>query len=680
MLIIKEGAGNPKPSFYLLLILREMKPSNLLIIIASSILAITACKKDKSSGTASTDILQLVTTKIGTTYLSLETTNTGIPIDKGIVIRFSTKLDTSLVTKNILLTKGDTSILCNVAYLDEFKTVTLTPRQSLKNLTSYNIQITSGLKGMEGESFPGVAYTFTTINGEMLIENILLNGKVFNGSTTLQNIDPKAVSIVISFSQALTPSNYQSFITLSGNSGLSFSLSTDNKKLTVSNTTKLNYYQHYYFVISSSLTASNGYLFGGFNNSFYTQVDSTPKFTVLTDDALLTLVQQQTFKYFWDFAHASCGMARERNTSGDIVTTGGSGFGVMALIVGMDRGFITRADGLTRLDLILSFLETCDRYHGAWPHWLNGTTGKVVPFTTNDDGADLVETSYMVQGLLTMRQYLDSSLSKEKAMVDRINSLCSSVEYDWFTRDENVLYWNWSPNSGWAVNVKIQGYNETLITYILAGTSTTHPISANVYKTGYAGNGSIENGNTYYGYQLPLGEAYGGPLFFTQYSYLGLDPRLLQDSYANYWKQNVNQSLINHAYCATNPLSYIGYSGDCWGLTASDNPNGYSAQSPTNDLGVITPTAAISSIPYTPTQSLAAIKFFYYVLGDKLWGDYGFYDAFDVTAGWWASSYLAIDEGPIICMIENYRTGLLWNLFMSAPEVKTGLDKLGFTY
>jgi hypothetical protein len=283
-------------------------------------------------------------------------------------------------------------------------------------------------------------------------------------------------------------------------------------------------------------------------------------------------------------------------------------------------------------------------------------------------------------GLYTMRQYLDSTNSAEKIMIQRINTLINGVDYNWYTQGQNVLYWNWSPDYGFAVNVKVEGYNETLITYIVAAASMTHGISADAYHQGYAHNGGIKNGNTYYGYVLPLGEPYGGPLFFTQYTYLGVDPRNLSDEYANYWQQNVNHSLINYSYCAANPHKWIGYSTSSWGLTASDNPWGYSAHSPTHDLGVISPTAAVSALPYAPAQSLNAIRHFYFILGNRLWGTYGFYDAFDVTEGWWASSYIAIDEGPIIGMIENYRTQLLWNLFMSCPEVQQGLTKLGFSY
>ncbi|MEA3462589.1 MAG: glucoamylase family protein, partial [Bacteroidota bacterium] len=401
----------------------------------------------------------------------------------------------------------------------------------------------------------------------------------------------------------------------------------------------------------------------------------------LTDDKLLDLVQHQTFKYFYDFAHPESGMSRERNSTLDTVTSGGTGFGIMALVVGVERGFITRQEATAHLEKILDFLESCDRYHGVWPHWLSGSTGEVIPFSAKDNGADLVETAFLVQGLITMREYLWASDSKEKELKDRIDALWQSVEWDWFTQEgEEVLYWHWSPEFEWEMNHAIRGHNETLITYVLAASSPTHSIDSLVYHKGYAREGEIINGSEFYGIKLPLGGELGGPLFFSHYSFLGLDPRNLEDLYANYWEQNVNHSLINRQYCIENPLNYKGYSADCWGLTASDNHQFYSAHSPTNDLGVITPTAAISSIPYTPEHSLKAIRHFYYELGDKLWGEYGFYDSFNQSENWWADSYLAIDQGPIVVMIENYRTGMLWELFMSAPEIATGLQKLGFSY
>ena len=303
------------------------------------------------------------------------------------------------------------------------------------------------------------------------------------------------------------------------------------------------------------------------------------------------------------------------------------------------------------------------------------------PFSQRDNGADLVETAFLVQGMLTVRQYLDPGIPQEMDLINLINELWEGVEWDWFRKeDENVLYWHWTPDYEWQINLPIRGHNETQIVYVLAAASPYHSIDKVVYDEGYARSGNILNGNIYYGYELPLGPEKGGPLFFSHYSYLGMDPRNLQDEYADYWDQNKNHTLINQAYCIDNPRNYIGYSEDCWGLTASDEKGGYSAHSPTNDRGVVTPTAAISSLPYTPEKSMAAIRHFYYMLGDRLWGEYGFYDAFNITEEWVASSYLAIDQGPIICMIENYRSGLLWELFMSAPEIQNGLKKLNFSY
>ncbi len=629
----------------------------------------------------STGTIQLAQVKAGPVVLKTGETTLDIEVDSSFTIYFNNTLDPSSVNGSILLKKADnTGISCYLVVFNNNRNIRLTPQKPLDHFTNYKLQINSGLKGSNGETFPGVEFLFITIAGKLRIETITINQQAFQIPAIPKNIDFKNVSIEIGFSDSLDPANMNSYFSMSSGMPLSFSLSGNNKHVSVSNTQNLKDFSRCFFNISKNLTSKNGFPFDGFTNYFYTTVDSTPKFPIITDDQLLTLIQMKTFRYFYDFAHPSCGLARERNTSGDLVTMGGSGFGVMALIVGMERGFITRDQGLTRLVKILTFLETCDRYHGAWPHWLNGNTGKVIPVTTNDDGADLVETSYMIEGLVTMRQYLNPAVPAEQSLVTRIDALADAVEYDWFTRGQNVLYWHWSPDLGWIMNMQIRGYNETLITYIVAATSTTHTITAAVYTQGYAQNGGIKNGNSYYGYVLPLGESFGGPLFFTHYSFLGLDPRTLQDQYANYLEQGVNQSLINWTYCFTNPKGFVGYSQACWGLTASDTPWGYGAQSPTNDMGVITPTAAVSALAYTPVQSMNAIRFFYYILGDHLWGDYGFYDAFDPSEGWWADSYLAIDEGPIVCMLENSRTHLLWNLFMSSPKVGAGLIKLGFTH
>jgi hypothetical protein len=405
----------------------------------------------------------------------------------------------------------------------------------------------------------------------------------------------------------------------------------------------------------------------------------------MSDTALLDLVQKQTFRYFWDFAHPVSGLARERSNQSfdygsEVVTIGGTGFGVMAIVVATERGWITRDTAAKRLLKMIRFLAKANSYHGVFPHWLNGATGQTIPFSRKDDGADLVETSYLFQGLLTARQYFNQNSRLESDLRNRINFLWNDVEWNWFTKGgEEVLYWHWSPNNGWAMNFPIRGYNECLITYVLAASGERYPVSNAVYHRGWAQSNFFKNGKSFYGYTLPLGFDYGGPLFFSHYSFLGLDPRGLKDQYADYWEQNRNHTLINHAYCVDNPKKWKGYADDCWGLTSSDSYVGYASHSPTRDLGVISPTAALSAFPYTPDLSMKALRHFYNDLGNKIWGDYGFVDGFSESKDWYAKSYLAIDEGPIVVMIENYRTGLLWKLFMSCPEVQDGLRKLGFS-
>ena len=414
---------------------------------------------------------------------------------------------------------------------------------------------------------------------------------------------------------------------------------------------------------------------------FITSIDSSDKFPLLSDSQLLDTVQRRTFRYFWEFGHPISGMARERNSSGDVITTGGTGFGIMSIISAVNRNFITRTEGRDRILKITNFLlNNCTRYHGAFAHWLNGASGATIPFSSNDNGADLVETSYLINGLLTARQYFNGVDGVETDLRTKINIIWNGVEWNWFRQNnQNVLYWHWSPTLNWVINQQVRGWNEALIVYVLASSSLTDSIPKVVYDNGWAGNGSMRNNNTYYGYQLPLGPSNGGPLFFAHYSFLGINPNGLVDAYANYQTQTTNHTKINYEYCKANPRRYYGYSNLCWGLTASDIPTGYGANEPNNDRGVITPTAALSSIPYTPTESMNALKFFYYKLGDKLWGPYGFYDAFSLKDLWFANSTLAIDQGPIIVMIENYRSGLLWNLFSGAPEIKNGLRRLGFT-
>lgn len=625
-------------------------------------------------------ILQLNELRLGSYQLNVTdpAKNTTAPVDQALQGTFAAALDVASVTEGIQLRKKNgAAVVLTFTFLDNNKTFLALPAQPLDAYQEYEVILSNQLRGNQGEVFPGLTLGFTTVPATLTITSLKFNTVEALNTSPVTNITQ--LQIDVTFSAPLkTEFASGTYFKVSNTQSLSLviALSGDQKTVTLTSTQKLPSLTRHQLWISDEITGMHEEVFSIYTKLFYSGINPTPVFPEISDEALLTLVQQQTFKYFWDFAHPVSGMARERNTSGDVVTSGGSGFGLMAIIVGIERGFITRQQGIERLDKILDFLETADRFHGVWSHWINGSTGKVIPFSTKDDGGDLVETSFLVQGLLTFRQYLNPSDGTEQTLISRINTLWSEVEWDWYRKNnENVLYWHWSPNYNWDMNFAMYGYFEQQITYFLAAASPTHGIPKGVYTNGFARNGAIVRNETYYGINLKLGGLF--PLFWVHYSYLGLDPHF-SDDYANYWEQGVNASRINQAYCIANPKKYIGYSAAGWGLTSSDNQSGYAAHSPANDLGVITPTAALSSFPYTPVESMQALKFLYYTLGDRLWGPYGFYDAFNLTSGWTASSYLAIDQGPIIIMIENHRTGLLWDLFMSAPEVQQGMTVLNF--
>jgi hypothetical protein len=514
------------------------------------------------------------------------------------------------------------------------------------------------------------------------ISNWEVNGSAGKGSYKGTNINP---AIKLIFPQAIDRNTVSAGISFNGGNYLVVYTKGDSV-LSLQPTSSLAYLSKYTVTATTALKSKQGgVLFTPATFTLQTSIDSSRKFPLITDEALLDKVQQQTFNYFWDYGHPVSGLARERsNGTPETVTSGGSGFGIMAIITGIHRNFITRQEGLTRMQKIVGFLKnSAVKVKGAFPHWLNGTTGAIIPFSANDNGADLVETSYLMMGLLTARQYFNGTDADETSLRSDINLLYNNVEWDWFQQgNQNVLYWHYSNDKGWAMNHQVRGWNECLVTYIMAASSVSHGIPSIVYTNGWAGNGSngFTNGATYYGNVLPLGPQLGGPLFFAHYSFLGIKPTGLSDAYANYQIQTVSHTKINYSYCVANPKNYYGYSDSVWGLTASDISNGYTASSPTNDVGVIAPTAALSSFPYTPVESMKAMKFFYYTLGDRLWGQYGFKDAFSLHEPWFADSYLAIDQGPVIVMIENYRSGLLWDLFTSCPEIKNGMKNvLGFS-
>ena len=421
----------------------------------------------------------------------------------------------------------------------------------------------------------------------------------------------------------------------------------------------------------------------------------------MSDDELLTMLQEECFRYYWEGAHPDSGTALE-NIPGDdrIVATGASGFGIMALVVGVERGFITREQGASRMTKIIDFLEKAPRYHGVWSHFMDGHTRESLPvFDMFDNAGDLVETAFLMQGLLAARQYFHGANEAEQSLYQRISRLWETVEWDWYRQSpqSDALYWHWSPDWAWHINHRLTGFNETMIVYLLAMASPTHGVPAELYYTGWAGQSkaAIEyrrgwsassagdhysNGKSYYGIKLDVGVGSGGPLFFAHYSYMGFDPHV-RDRFTDYFENNRNMARINLAYCVANPKHFAGYGANSWGLTASDGPRGYNPNAPdaNNDTGTMTPTGALASFPYTPEASMAAFKHFYRDMGDRLWDVYGPRDAFDEGRNWYSPIYMGLNQAPIAVMIENHRSGLIWKLFMSNPEIGPMLTRAGFT-
>ncbi|WP_299580042.1 glucoamylase family protein [uncultured Sunxiuqinia sp.] len=412
-------------------------------------------------------------------------------------------------------------------------------------------------------------------------------------------------------------------------------------------------------------------------------VDKSVELEDYTDDQLLDMTQEYAFRYFWEGAHQASGMALERsNGNGRTVASGATGMGLMAMIVAHEREYRPKEQVKDRILMILDFLENCERHHGAWSHWYDGNTLKTQAFTPDDDGGDLVETSFVAQALIALRNYFQDGDTKSVQIREKATQLWKEIEWSWYQQDgQQVLYWHWSPRIGFEKNLQVSGWNESLVTYVMAASSPTYGINKEVYEQGWARNGNMVRPRTFYNYPISLAPDWGGPLFWIHYAHLGLDPKGLKDQYADYWTEHVNTARIHHAYAVANPMGFKNYSERCWGLTASDDPGGYSAHQPySNDNGTISPTAALSSMPYTPEESLRALKYFYRERGQELFGEYGPYDAFNDERNWVQESYIGIDQGPIVVMLENYRTGLLWDLVMQDDDVQAGLDKLGFDY
>lgn len=523
------------------------------------------------------------------------------------------------------------------------------------------------------------------------VKGIILGQSESNNSSRLIYIDEltafKSISEVPSVS-GLTADGYDSHVELNWTSTLSgaafrvYASFDQGQNFQLRAETAENYYLD--FVPSSAKNTTITYrVVTVAQNKESAAVEKSATVRDYSDDELMDLVQRYSFRYFWEGAHQASGMALERSNSGaTTAASGATGMGLMAMIVAHERQYKPREEVKDRILKILNFLETCDRHHGAWSHWYDASTGRTKPFSQNDDGGDLVETSFVAQALIALKNYFSATDAKSTQIRETSERLWRGVEWDWYRKDgQNALYWHWSPNNGFQMNMKVTGWNEALVTYVMAAASPTHSIPKEVYEQGWTRNGGIVNARTFYDLPVKLSPDYGGPLFWLHYSHLGINPHGLKDQSVDYWQEHVNTAKIHYQYAIKNPFNYKNYSDKCWGLTASDDPQGYSAHQPmSNDNGTISPTAALASMPYTPTESLKALKYFYRERGAELFGKYGPFDAFNDQQNWVKKAWLGIDQGPIVVMIENHRTGLLWNQVMKDPQLRAGLDKLGFQY
>lgn len=401
----------------------------------------------------------------------------------------------------------------------------------------------------------------------------------------------------------------------------------------------------------------------------------------------VTEVQEASFRYFYDYAYPGSNLPREGIKAEDswdpeAISAVSVGMYFFNIAAGIERGFISRQAGVEHVTVALDFLAgPTQRFFGAFPHWIDGKTGAVRPFSQTDNGADMVETAIIAEGLIFAREYFDNNTSEEAHIRETADALWKAIEWDKFIKTpDNVMIWHWSPDYGFS-DLPIVGFHEAEICYILGVASPDYPISTDTYWDGWVGmNPEYYNHREVPGIdgplELTLGWDYGKPMFAMHYSYMGLDPRKVPLKDGNKFDEFVRQTEANRQYALLNADTWKGYD-TYWGLTASLSPGGYRAHTPvTDDNGTISPTAALSSIAYLPEPVIDMMQDMYLNKGDKLWGPFGFYDAFNPKQDWVANGYIGIDVGPVAPMIENYKTGKLWEVFMRAPEVTKAIEKI----
>ncbi|HEX7117569.1 MAG TPA: glucoamylase family protein [Longimicrobiales bacterium] len=431
------------------------------------------------------------------------------------------------------------------------------------------------------------------------------------------------------------------------------------------------------------------------------------------DLAFLDTLQHRTFRFFWERANPENGLVPDRWPTPSFSSIAAVGFGLPAYAVGIERGWITRAEGADRVRTTLRFLWNAPQgdapagvsgYQGFFYHFLDMRTGhrfEQVELST-------IDTALLMAGVLFCMEYFDGPDPVEAEIRALADSLYRRVDWAWMLNENGRISMGWRPDRGF-ITYDWRGYNEAMVLLILALGSPTHPVPEDVWTT-YT---STNAWGDYYG-QEHVGFA---PLFGHQYSHIFIDFRGIQDAYMrarglDYFENSRRATLAQRQYAIDNPMGWRGYGADVWGLTASDGPAdatlpvdgtprrfySYTARGASHtdvrDDGTLAPTALGGSIPFAPPQTIRALRAIRDRYGAAIWGEYGFLDAFNPTfqwtdvplkhgrvipgLGWFDTDYLGIDQGPIVLMAENYRSGLIWERLRQNPYIVRGLRRAGF--
>lgn len=446
----------------------------------------------------------------------------------------------------------------------------------------------------------------------------------------------------------------------------------------------------------ADVQATNGraafYLVRAVNSSQQESADSaivsaTPR-GFASDAEFLEYLQRACFGFFWYEANPTNGLIRDRSTVSSPCSIAAVGFGLTAIAVGIDHGWITRAQGRERVRQTLqTFWEKPQGtnaggvigHRGWFYHFLDMTTAT----RTWTCELSSIDTALLLAGVLYARQYFTNAEPDEAAIRALADALVNRVDWDWMRNGQDALSMGWKPESGF-LGSRWVGYNEAMILYLLGLGAATNPLP----PTSWTAWTSSYQWRTNYGQRyVPF-----PPLFGHQYSHCWVDFRHVADTYmrgkeSTYFANSRRATLAQRAYCIANPGGFAGYGSNVWGLTACDGPGtggyaGYTARGappPQNDDGTIAPTAVGGSVPFAPEVCVPTLRHFYERSRTNLWTGYGFRDAFNLTAGWWDPDVLGIDQGPIVLMIENHRTQRVWKRFTPAPEIQRGLARAGFT-